>query len=157
MLDVWENEPTPDPQLLRRVAVGTPHIAGYSFDGKVEGTRRLYAALVRFLDVPARWEAEAVLAPGPTDRLALTPPAATLDEPAWLNALVSQMFDLAADDARLRGLLERPPAEHAAYFSALRRQYPRRRAFGRHHLPRKAVPASLRVAVEAGLGVRLTG
>ena len=45
VLDVWENEPSIDVELLQRVALGTPHIAGYSFDGKVAGTRMLYDAL----------------------------------------------------------------------------------------------------------------
>src|SRR5690606_6723194 len=44
MLDVWENEPTPDLALLQRTALATPHIAGYSYDGKVAGTIMLYHA-----------------------------------------------------------------------------------------------------------------
>jgi erythronate-4-phosphate dehydrogenase len=38
ILDVWEGEPEPGPDLLRLTDVATPHIAGYSFDGKVLGT-----------------------------------------------------------------------------------------------------------------------
>jgi phosphoglycerate dehydrogenase-like enzyme len=45
VLDVWENEPTPNPELLRLAAIATPHIAGYSFDGKVNGTTQVYEAL----------------------------------------------------------------------------------------------------------------
>ena len=39
VVDTWENEPQPLPSLLRRVFLGTPHIAGYSADGKANGTR----------------------------------------------------------------------------------------------------------------------
>lgn len=45
VLDVWENEPAIDRELLRLVDIGTPHIAGYSADGKAAGT----AAAVRFV------------------------------------------------------------------------------------------------------------
>ncbi|HLG43654.1 MAG TPA: 4-phosphoerythronate dehydrogenase, partial [Nitrospirales bacterium] len=53
VLDVWEHEPEPDPELIEAVTLGTPHIAGYSFDGKVNGTRMLYDAVCAFLE-PAR-------------------------------------------------------------------------------------------------------
>jgi erythronate-4-phosphate dehydrogenase len=49
VLDVWEGEPSPDPAVLARCALGTPHIAGYSYDGKVEGARMLAAALAAWL------------------------------------------------------------------------------------------------------------
>jgi len=45
VLDVWENEPDIDRELLRLVDIGTPHIAGYSADGKANGT----TAAVRFV------------------------------------------------------------------------------------------------------------
>lgn len=154
VLDVWEHEPTPDPDLLRRVDLATPHIAGYSYDGKVEGTRMLYHALVAHLGLPPAWDA-AALAPGPDDALTLTAPAASPSETAWLDQLTRQMYDLPADDTRLRRLLTRPPGEHAVFFSDLRKNYPRRRAFRLHTLARRAVPEAYRTAVEEGLGVRL--
>jgi erythronate-4-phosphate dehydrogenase len=48
VLDVWEGEPNIDVELLDAVAIGTPHIAGYSLDGKVNGTIMLYEALKAF-------------------------------------------------------------------------------------------------------------
>ncbi len=155
VLDVWEGEPSPDPALLRRVDLATPHVAGYSYDGKVQGTVMLYRALAAHLGLPPAWDAEAAFAPGPDDRLALDPPDPSLSETAWLDALVRQMYDLAADDARLRRLLTLPSGERAAFFNDLRKHYPRRRAFARHTLPRRAVPPACRAAVEYGLRVRL--
>lgn len=38
VLDVWENEPAIDVELLNLVDLATPHIAGYSADGKANGT-----------------------------------------------------------------------------------------------------------------------
>jgi erythronate-4-phosphate dehydrogenase len=51
VLDVWENEPAIDQALLGLVAIGTPHIAGYSAEGKWRGTEMVYHALCDFLSV----------------------------------------------------------------------------------------------------------
>lgn len=48
VIDTWENEPHPDPELLDLVYIGTPHIAGYSADGKVNADNMSIAALCRF-------------------------------------------------------------------------------------------------------------
>jgi erythronate-4-phosphate dehydrogenase len=55
-LDVWEHEPDPDPALIARATVATPHIAGHSWDGKVEGTRMIYAAACAFLGRAPAWQ-----------------------------------------------------------------------------------------------------
>ncbi len=53
VLDVWENEPAISAALLEHVCIGTPHIAGYSAEGKLRGTEMVYEALCAFLGVPA--------------------------------------------------------------------------------------------------------
>lgn len=153
VLDVWEGEPDPDPGLLRRVDLATPHIAGYSYDGKVKGTEMLYEAVAAFFGSDPGWTAEAARAPAPTDRLALLPPDPSLPETDWLDQLVRQLYDVGADDARLRALLDLPPSERVAGFIRLRKEYPRRRAFERHYLPDAFVPEAYRPAVREGLRV----
>ena len=51
VLDVWENEPNIDLDLWDKVYIGTQHIAGHSFDGKVNGTKMLYDAVCDHLGV----------------------------------------------------------------------------------------------------------
>ncbi len=48
VIDTWENEPNIDQELLDMVYIGTPHIAGYSADGKACGTRMALQATARF-------------------------------------------------------------------------------------------------------------
>ena len=48
VIDVWENEPDIDLGLLNRIFIGTPHIAGYSADGKANATRMVLTAFCRF-------------------------------------------------------------------------------------------------------------
>jgi erythronate-4-phosphate dehydrogenase len=154
VLDVWPGEPTPDPALAALADVATPHIAGYAFDGKVRGTEMLYRALCEYLGVAPRWYAEDVLAAG-DDTFQLNAPDPSLSETAWLDALTRQMYDVRADDRRLRAALEKPAGERGAAFTALRREYPRRRAFSRYRLAGDRVPPARREAVEEGLGIRV--
>lgn len=154
-LDVWENEPTPDPDLLRLAGLATPHIAGYSFDGKVTGTAMLHDALADWLGVPATWDAERVLADESAALPPLTPPDPSLSETAYLHALARQAYDVRADDARTRGLLDLPEAERGAAFHRLRRTYPRRFGWEHHRVAADAVPPEFRTAVAEGLGITM--
>lgn len=49
-IDCWEGEPTLNPDVLRRAIVATPHIAGYSIEGKQRGTAMMIEALNRHYD-----------------------------------------------------------------------------------------------------------
>lgn len=51
IIDVWENEPEIDKSLLELATIGTPHIAGYSADGKANGTAMTVQALSRFFNL----------------------------------------------------------------------------------------------------------
>ena len=52
IIDTWESEPNISRALLSRVFLGTPHIAGYSADGKANATRMALAAVAHFLGKP---------------------------------------------------------------------------------------------------------
>ncbi|MDQ7040017.1 MAG: 4-phosphoerythronate dehydrogenase [Rhodothermus sp.] len=156
VLDVWEGEPAPDPALIARVDIATPHIAGHSYEGKVRGTLMLAEALARHLNLPFQPDDREQLGPQPDDRLDLIPPDMQLPETQWLAELVRQMYDIAADDARFRIVMQNgTPARRAERFLELRRTYPRRRSFSLHRIERTFVPPSLHEAVAVGLGVQL--
>ena len=52
ILDVWEGEPVIDVDLMKKVDIGTPHIAGYSFDGKLAAVNMTYSAACKFFGQP---------------------------------------------------------------------------------------------------------
>ncbi len=56
ILDVWENEPKCLPELINKVELGTAHIAGYTYEGKVIGTKMIYDQLCNFLNEKPIWE-----------------------------------------------------------------------------------------------------
>ena len=121
VLDTWEGEPDISRDLLNRVAIGTPHIAGHSFEGKVNGTLMVYEAACRFLQCPPAFDANQHM---PHPILPETPMPASGNAIRDLHLLVKQVYDIMADDARLRETV----ADKAG-FDTLRRQYPIRREF----------------------------
>jgi erythronate-4-phosphate dehydrogenase len=52
VLDVWENEPDIDLELMAQTFIATPHIAGYSADGKANGTAMVVNSLCKYFDLP---------------------------------------------------------------------------------------------------------
>lgn len=49
VLDVWSDEPNINRQLLKRAFITTPHIAGYSAEGKINGTTMAVEALLKYM------------------------------------------------------------------------------------------------------------
>lgn len=124
VLDVWEGEPTPDPELIPLCALATPHIAGYSYEGHVNGTVQIYQALCRYLGVSPTWTPDAHMA---------TPnvPKVFLHGTGWdaVRAAVKAAYDITRDDRNFRRILTLPAEERGAYFDRLRKEYPVRREF----------------------------
>lgn len=124
VLDVWEEEPLVDVELADLCVIATPHIAGYSLDGKQRGTAQIYQAYCAW-----RGEAEQVqladLLPKPW--LARVELQAETD-PAWaLATLCRAVYDPRRDDADLRRSLGDDPAAQKVAFDLLRKGYPVRR------------------------------
>ena len=97
VLDVWENEPNIDLELLNLVQTGTAHIAGYSLEGKVNGTTMIFNSLCKFLNVKKEWK------PGmPEIEKAVIkyPEADTLEES--INLIISKIYKINSDDKKLR-------------------------------------------------------
>ena len=136
VLDVWEREPSIDVQLLGLVALGTPHIAGYSLDGKVNGTFMVYQALCRYSGLQPQWRPAEVLSnqkqpplvidnvPQDTEEVERTKQVEDV-----VGGLVRQLYDIQKDDANLRKTTELNADERGAYFDRLRKEYPVRREF----------------------------
>jgi erythronate-4-phosphate dehydrogenase len=125
VLDVWENEPMIDCELLELTTIGTPHIAGYSHDGKLNATRMLQEALSKFCGVP--FDASAQRQPDAKNRIVL--PAGEPDAEKLLRHAVRACYDIRKDDQELRKMLTLPADERDDYFRHLRASYPVRREF----------------------------
>ena len=106
VLDVWENEPNINRDLLDKVFIGTPHIAGYSADGKANATRMVLQAFCRHFGKPADFTIELP-----------EQPQAPYDEQPDIRQL--QQYNPHVDCDALRA--------HPDLFEQLRGDYPLRR------------------------------
>ena len=127
VLDTWEGEPAYRTDALPLVDVGTPHIAGHSFEGKVMGTVMVYREACRFLGVQPVWSHEALLPPALVPEI-LVDVRGRSDE-AVLWEVVAQVYDVRGDDQRFRESVGLPDAARAKEFDRQRRDYPERREF----------------------------
>ncbi|MFB0973577.1 MAG: hypothetical protein QMB59_03290 [Bacteroidales bacterium] len=105
VIDVWPGEPAISLDLLRAVDIATPHIAGYSMQGKINGTVAVVRALARHFGIE------------PLLDFALSPKIKTVADPKEIPAL----YDIMADDAALR--------QHPEKFEDLRNKYDYRYEF----------------------------
>lgn len=119
-LDVWPGEPRIDAALLSASCVATPHVAGYSDDGKRLGTLMVYDA---FCDWAGLERVRAAAAPTAAQRLDVPE-----GEDALGRALEAACF-VQLHDAGLRALADVTVEQRAVGFDRLRRDYPLRRDF----------------------------
>jgi erythronate-4-phosphate dehydrogenase len=123
VLDVWENEPDIDGELLSLVDIGTAHIAGYSWISKVRGTDSVYKAACRFLGIEPVWQPPAM--PDGVDR----PFYDLSGSPDPLYDAVTGVYAIMDDDRRLREITCPGPAPTGEHFDHLRKAYPVRLEF----------------------------
>ncbi len=127
ILDVWENEPVIDSELLGMVDIGTCHIAGYSFDGKVRGMLMIYEAMCRHFDIDFD-KSEGDFLPEPIVK-SIEVNSGSGDEQALVRGVVSQVYHICDDYMRLKRYLETSAEQRGQYFDSLRKNYPVRREF----------------------------
>ncbi len=153
-LDVWENEPDIDVELLEMVDLGSPHIAGYSLDGKISGLIMIYDAVCEHFGLKPTRSAEDFLPEPAAPRLDV--PIDARDDEAVLAEAVEAVYSIRSDDIALRQIETEPPQMRGRFFDALRKNYPVRREFHNTAVvlddPAGALAAKLR-----GIGFRVEG
>ncbi len=118
VLDVWEGEPDFDVELHGLLEYGTPHIAGYSYDGKANGTSMSVHAVSRELGIDlTNWQPDDV--PLPENTTIVLDDSGSIDE--ILLRAINNSYDISNDDRRLRNSPET--------FEKQRGDYPLRREF----------------------------
>ncbi|GAB1620212.1 4-phosphoerythronate dehydrogenase [Agarivorans albus] len=120
VLDVWEGEPTILEPLVKYAFIATPHIAGYSLEGKMRGTSMVYQAMCQALKIEANDLSEQLL---PVPEFSQITLKGELSD-SQLTKLTQLVYNIFADDRRFR--------QHGASpsgFDKLRKFYPQRREF----------------------------
>ena len=127
VLDVWENEPNISKELARLIDIATPHIAGYSLDGKMCGTDMIYRAACQFLGLPRRKKLGQFLPESPLRKMSFT---AEVQADYACSVAIRSIYDVRRDHYNLlRTLKENDKSSRGNAFDALRKNYPVRREF----------------------------
>jgi erythronate-4-phosphate dehydrogenase len=119
VIDVWENEPDIDRELMQKAFIATPHIAGYSTDGKANGTSMVVNAMANYFGLPlGNWYPEQL--PGPFSPV-ISINGERKDDESVIREAVAHTYNISEDDLKLRS----EPAD----FEKQRANYPVRREF----------------------------
>ena len=128
VLDVFEHEPEISQDVLDLMCIVTPHIAGYSLEGKARGTQMIYDAFCKTFDYPAHKKFETQLPACPQyfygNSIKQT-----------LKNHLTEIYDIARDDADLRATVKDGKVDQKA-FDHLRKNYPLRREWAAHGGPK---------------------
>jgi len=144
VIDVWENEPDIDLELMSKTFIATPHIAGYSTDGKANGTAMVVNSLCSFFNLPLKsWYPENVPVPFISE-LTINGKGKTDEE--IIREAVMSTYNIEDDDTRLRF----SPAD----FEKQRGDYPLRREFNSFSVKLKGCSATSHKAL-AAMGFRV--
>lgn len=144
IIDVWENEPLIDLQLLDNVFVATPHIAGYSLDGKANGTAMVVQALSKHFDLPLKdWFPATIPTP---EQPVICVELSQHSQEQILADIILHTYPIRRDDLMLRQSVET--------FEDQRGNYPLRREFEAYSVENHGFSSELKqVLIDLGFTV----
>lgn len=122
ILDVWETEPNFDSELLKLINIGTPHIAGYSYEGKVNGTMMIFNAFSKHLELNPGWKPK--LEKVVNNNIELN---GSETEEELLSKIFSKSYNVIDDDKLMRESFSLPQNKKSEHFDMLRKKYKIRR------------------------------
>jgi len=125
ILDVWADEPDINTDLLKISDISTPHIAGYSYDGKINGTQMIYEACCKHFGIESKWNIDIS-----DDTLVLN----LKKSKELLYDSITKAYPILKDSENLRKIVKKPEEERGGYFDRLRKEYPVRREFANYRV-----------------------
>jgi erythronate-4-phosphate dehydrogenase len=127
VLDVWENEPNIDVELLRIVDLSTAHIAGYSLEGKIGGMITIYESACEYFGIESKYRIEDFLPEPEVKQIKVDDKGRSEQE--ILHETVQQVYTINRDDFNTREIATVPEETRGRFFDDLRKDYPVRREF----------------------------
>ena len=118
---MWESEPNINIELMEKIDLATPHVAGYSVDGKRSGTAMIYSEFLAWMDVSTIG----------TKQINIEPKLIDLGESSSLAECILKSYDITIDDKSMRSMINSSSSATsiAEAFDQLRKIYPERRDF----------------------------
>jgi erythronate-4-phosphate dehydrogenase len=126
IFDVWSNEPNPNAGTIALCDIATPHIAGHSYDGKLQGTRMIYESACAFYSKEIKWHPPEI-----SDKDKPKPVKLGNNDDA-VNAAIRSAYPIMEDDKYFRKIVSIDDAERGVFFDDYRNNYPKRFEFCNH-------------------------
>lgn len=149
-LDTWENEPNLSRTLLRKVDLASPHIAGYSVEGRLRATQMIYDAACEHFGQKAEWRYDSNL-----PELMQLKPITSNNRLDFFQQLFEQHHPIWQDHLSLTNSTHFSGSEFAAHFDGLRRVYPQRFEYGRYRIGFGGDERLIAMARELNFGCKL--
>jgi erythronate-4-phosphate dehydrogenase len=147
VVDVWSPEPAFRTDVLKMADLASPHIAGHSYEGKLNGTIDCYNELCNFFEISKDWNIAASL-PEP-EVPTLGTDCTGRDDEAVLHELVRQVYNIETDDTLIREAAAGNEIDRARGFDALRKNYRNRREFMNTTVEAQHAPEALLQKIRA--------
>lgn len=149
VLDVWENEPGINLETLKMADICTPHIAGYSYDGKLRGTQMMYDAACAFFFRSPSWHIPEEM----TTQIVGTIDISNSTDPVYDS--VNKAYPIMEDDHRMRKIIDKEKYEQEKYFDELRKTYPRRDEFSHYMIKIRNEQSTIAITLSS-LGFKIS-
>ncbi len=143
ILDVWENEPNIDIVLVKKVFFATPHVAGYSLEGKINGTRMMVDATNKFFNKNILWQPKLPVCENSEIEIL----QASSSEAA-LHSIFNKIYSIEEDSKPLKTFSGNKESL-GKYFDLLRKEYPLRREFTNYSIKTKTLSEELAKFLQA--------
>jgi erythronate-4-phosphate dehydrogenase len=118
IFDVWENEPAINKNVVHQALLATAHIAGYSIDGKIRGTKMIYNSCCDFFNIKRQQQKVTFMKNKNID----------VADIVDVRKVIMKAYDIKKDNDNLKKILQ-DKVNDKNYFDFLRKNYPPRREF----------------------------
>ncbi|MEZ0151805.1 MAG: 4-phosphoerythronate dehydrogenase [Candidatus Reddybacter sp.] len=137
-LDVWEGEPGINLALLQQVNLGTPHIAGYSLEGRLRGTQMVRDGMCRSLGLALDDSPRSMAVDLSAGDEGCAADALILEMGQGLEQAILASYQVAEDDKQMRKTLGdenvKSGKKSGILFDGLRKHYAQRREFSHYSI-----------------------
>ena len=147
IIDVWNPEPAFRIDVLKTANLASPHIAGHSYEGKLNGTIACYNELCNFFEISKEWNVAASLPEAEIPTLEIN--CTERDDEDVLHEIIKRIYDIETDDRLIREAAVPDEIDRARNFDALRKAYRIRREFKNTTVNAQNANDSLRRKIKA--------
>ncbi|NNJ71299.1 MAG: 4-phosphoerythronate dehydrogenase [Kiritimatiellales bacterium] len=155
VIDVWHPEPSYRSDVLKMADLASPHIAGHSYEGKLNGTIACYNGLCNFFEIPKAWNVASSLPEPEVPSIEID--CRHRDDEEVLHRIIKQVYDIETDDRCIRDTDAHSEIDRARGFDALRKNYRMRREFNNTGVNAQHASKELMAKISAlGFAIRNT-